>query len=174
MRRRFRIAFEGLPVFIVSEITDYFLPDGLFASVTAISGYFVNVFFIPLWLLIILVLCLAVGTGFLLNYYRTRQHLEINNELYRKYVNDHILGTFWQWSWQKRRIQTLKPFCPKCSSEVSINNFLANPYEYKSVLKCDNCAFKKEYDIPKSILTKKIQKEIKRRIKTGEYTKQIQ
>lgn len=124
-------------------------------------------FEIKLWWLLtgiaVLVLVIYVDSKF------PSKHVQDN---FRKYTSDTIDGIKWQWRWyfnsfyQQNMITNLRSLCIHCHAE------LVEKYDYYNHrLECVICGSKKHVDNLEDF-KHKIEIEINRRVRTGEYKKE--
>ncbi len=97
------------------------------------------------------------------------------------YVNDHIFGVMWLWSYDMRgmiNLNSLTPICPEpnCLNRLDrqmdferYTNIRPSQFGPPISLSCSHCHFKREFDHGWEHLQDALGKEIERRINTGEY-----
>ena len=96
---------------------------------------------------------------------------------YKKYVEDLIYGAKWRWDWRGNNISNTWCFCPTCDATLVYDDSSCRSF-YASIKKtdfiCENCnnqviasveGGNKDYAIGAA------EREINRRIRTGEYEK---
>ena len=86
---------------------------------------------------------------------------------YRSYTQDRIADILWQWEWRADRTKPLIPLCPKCQYQANV----AVTPSSGCTISCPNCGFRKEFDRHLNVLLDMVEKEIHRRVRTGEYRK---
>lgn len=98
----------------------------------------------------------------------------IDSELHwDDYKQDNFFGVRWHWHWGSygNGIQSLFPLCPNCMYELSE---IESVYMRESTgLQCEKCGFCKDFSINISDLLERVKKEIRRKIRTGEYMKTL-
>lgn len=95
---------------------------------------------------------------------------------YKAYVEDFIYGAKWRWHWVGNRISDLWCFCPSCDATLVYNDsYCRGLYsDSKTDFMCENCGNKVVATVKggnKDYATGAAEREIDRRIRTGEYKK---
>ena len=129
----------------------------------------------PLWALILVSLLALVGlcavTVVALAFVPTGQkerEVKARKATYSNYVEDMIDNARWRWSWSNGDIEHLWCFCPRCDAELIPSRGFETTY-----FVCERCdhqeptAVVRGTDVDQSLL--RVQAEIRRRIRTGEY-----
>jgi uncharacterized protein YlaI len=96
---------------------------------------------------------------------------------YNSYVEDSFYGAKWRWVWIENRIAKLWCYCPICDATLvyddsSCRSFRTNAQ--KTFFICENCGDRVVATITggdKRYATGAVEREIHRRIRTGEYKK---
>jgi hypothetical protein len=133
----------------------------------AIFNFFGITFSVPLWILILIFL-LGVIVPIIISGRKKTPSLESS------YTNDNIYGINWQWHYYSGDIFGLVPICPRCKYQPPIRRFDIGGFQAASegtLIQCDHCGFKKQFDFPPEILEDRITREIHRKIRTGEYVR---
>lgn len=94
------------------------------------------------------------------------------------YVEDFIHGAKWHWQWLSNQIVNLWCYCPRCEATLvyddsSCHNYLADTKKTDFI--CENCRHSVVASIPggnKTYALGAVEREIDRRIRTGEYKRQ--
>ena len=99
---------------------------------------------------------------------------------YHRYTEDYIDGAKWRWSWKSNEITRLAPFCPTCDASLiyrelplSINLLTATQFL------CERCSPRNDPNYlvvatirgPRDQAFGSIEREIARRVRTGEYAR---
>ena len=96
---------------------------------------------------------------------------------YESYVEDFIYGAKWRWQWIGNRISNLWCFCPSCDATLvyddsSCSSLFSNVRKTDFI--CENCGNRIVATVKggnKGYATGAVEREIDRRIRTGEYKK---
>ena len=90
---------------------------------------------------------------------------------YLSYREDTMFGIVWRWHWIKNRVSSLWGYCLFCN----IRLIYYSHYQESTVFKCEHCNNFVGYpfDGPISQAIGKIEREIERKINTGEYRDRI-
>ncbi|MDZ4298791.1 MAG: hypothetical protein U0998_06000 [Moraxellaceae bacterium] len=94
---------------------------------------------------------------------------------FKKYIEDHIHGAIWRWSWVGNQITNVWCYCPRCDATLVYNDSSCRNYLTdikKTDFICENCGHRVVASIiggDKDYATSAIMREIDRRIRTGEY-----
>ena len=95
---------------------------------------------------------------------------------FASYVEDHIFGAKWRWSWVAGEVSNLWCFCPRCDSELVYDDSSCNSFSSTAPSKtdfiCEHCHCEKVATIlggNKSYALSAVQREIRRRVRTNEY-----
>lgn len=96
---------------------------------------------------------------------------------FHSYTEDLIYGAVWRWGWTSDRIFNLWCFCPRCDATLvyddsSCRNYLVNVSRTDFI--CENCGHSVIASITggnKAYAVSAIEREIHRKIRTGEYPK---
>lgn len=98
---------------------------------------------------------------------------------FKSYIEDSIHGAKWRWSWIGNQISNLWCYCPHCDATLVYDD--SSCLRYSDVNKtdfiCENCDHSVIASITggnKDYATSAIEREIGRRIRTGEYKQQQQ
>lgn len=91
------------------------------------------------------------------------------------YIEDSMYGTKWRWKWVSNQIFNLWCYCPRCEATLvyddsSCNNYFAEIKQTDFI--CENCGHSVIASIPggnKNYAIGAVEREIDRRIRTGEY-----
>jgi hypothetical protein len=94
---------------------------------------------------------------------------------HHRYVEDFFEGAKWRWQWVSDSINNLWAFCPKCDGELVYDDRTrADIFERedKTLFHCEKCkcvitALKGD----KGYAMSAVEREIRRRVRTGEYKK---
>ena len=127
---------------------------------------------LPGWAwLFILLLSLVGATNIYLFLRGEREEPE-----YKSYVKDFLYGAKWRWNWVSNHISNLWCFCPTCDATLVYNDYCRrNPYtNQKTDFMCENCNNRVVTTIDggdKNYAIGAVEREIHRRIRTGEYKK---
>lgn len=96
---------------------------------------------------------------------------------FKSYVEDFIYGAKWRWSWIGNQISNVWCFCPRCDATLVYDDSSCHSF-YSDVNKtdfiCENCSRDVVASISggnKDYATSAVEREISRRIRTGEYKK---
>lgn len=99
--------------------------------------------------------------------------LGIKNAIYKpdytSYVEDFMFGAKWRWRWEGNTISDLWCFCPRCDGTL-VSNYLFGETNFL----CENCNHSVRATIlggDKYYAIAAVEREIGRRIRTGEYKK---
>lgn len=100
---------------------------------------------------------------------------------YRSYTEDMFHGAKWRWSWNGNKISHLWCFCPSCDAQLVYNENYDDMYEKTNFI-CERCSsnetgnyYKAHNRIvatvkgDKDYVLSAVEREILRRIRTGEY-----
>ena len=130
---------------------------------------------IPVWILGVSVLAITVAVLAVRLLHRPQwgntegvSEQETTQELpdWRQYTSDLIHGMKWVWDWNAEgRIIDLIPFCRLCTNELIAGSSL----EYI----CDRCGFTQWYGVSEYSYLRKVGREIRRRVATGEYVQAL-
>lgn len=155
-----------LIVALVEPLRVYVITQSLWIWQLTVKAWFavMDSYALPGWawiLLLILALygliriCLSIFT-------------ELRSEAHR-YTEDHLLGAVWRWRWRRGSIRDLWCFCPDCDSELVYDG--RDTREFKTDFNCENCDHKMVTTIGGDVSYAKsvVEREIKRRVRTGEY-----
>jgi hypothetical protein len=134
---------------------------------------------VPIW---INVLVLGItGTGLYMWWLFTEEDGEMTRE---DYTSDHIEGVEWMWEWEEDEVYSLNPICPECSMDLSLDEVtevidtpslpsqlqsMSKPVTVGAETECDGCLFNYKWDKGPKEVRSYVEKEIKRRVRTGEY-----
>ena len=96
---------------------------------------------------------------------------------YQSYVEDFIYGVMWRWDWPGNHISNLWCYCTSCDATLiyddsTCRNLYSN--EKKTDFICENCGHTVVATISggnKSYAISAVEREIDRRVRTGEYKK---
>lgn len=96
---------------------------------------------------------------------------------FKSYVEDFMHGAKWRWSWIGNQISNVWCFCPRCDATLVYDDSSCRSL-YSDVNKtdfiCENCSCNVVASISggnKDYATGAVEREISRRIRTGEYKK---
>ena len=95
--------------------------------------------------------------------------------LYHKYTEDKFFEIIWRWRWIGTLTDSLMPLCPKCLYELDYPPDYSGrtaEWYYVSFI-CDHCKFKHNVNDATRDIFKKVEKQIRRKVRTGEYTQLI-
>jgi len=91
------------------------------------------------------------------------------------YTEDFIYNTIWRWRWSGRHISNLWCFCPTCDATlVYDDSSYYNRTASQTSFICENCSHRVITSINggnKSYAIGAVEREIERRVRTGEYKK---
>jgi hypothetical protein len=95
---------------------------------------------------------------------------------FKSYVEDFMHGAKWRWSWVGNDIYNVWCFCPKCDATLVYDDSSCSIFAQgnKTDFVCENCSHSVVASIgggDKYYATGAIEREISRRIRTGEYKK---
>lgn len=155
---------------LVEIFTSVEIINFLISIIKYIGAFFIIEFSISVWLfLIIIITSIGIGAGVLLFINRTPQ-----KETHKYYRRDRIFGIDWQWDWYLRDVTNLIPLCPQCSYQPEIEREnVPSTYSDKAKIYCENCGFRKKWDVQPAKLKERVTKEIHRKLRTGEYKASI-
>ena len=156
---------------IVQIFTSINILGFIFNCFKAVFAFFETALSVPLWGLILLLIAGIVVPRILASKKKPQ-----NQSSYTRYTYDRILGVNWQWRYSHGDVVALVPICPNCSYQPPIQMFYPGGYiaaGENSLIQCDHCGFKIQFDYPPEILTDRIEREIHRKIRTGEYVNSI-
>ena len=97
---------------------------------------------------------------------------------FHEYMEDNLFHLKWRWQWANGRIANLNFFCPVCDNQIVESMRFDNPREHGSFthrFRCDRCDEMRGavggvgYEVQSAL--DKVTREIQRRIRTGEYTR---
>lgn len=133
----------------------------------AIFSYYV----LPGWSLLIIFILAAIGLVKLLIFFKGKG--EKSDHI--SYVEDYVFNVKWRWRWVNEQIIDLWCFCPSCDATLVYNDRssrnLYNPVNKTDFL-CENCNHRIITTINGGAMNyaiSAVEREIDRRIRTGEY-----
>lgn len=122
-----------------------------------------------------LVICIFALIG-LINIY-----LAVNGEPkdpeFKSYIEDFMYGAKWRWKWIGNQITNVWCFCPRCDATLVYDDSSCRSFSSdvnKTDFICENCSRNVVASISggnKNYATGAVEREISRRIRTGEYKK---
>lgn len=157
------------PLTLISSLVRYFL--GLLTFKISIS----------VWMLILVALAIPVVVVVVLIGLNSLEasksvRTQSDNLRWTDYISDVIFEIRWMWGWYGQEIRRLTALCPKCLNELlpSIEDSRGViSYDTQSFL-CDHCGFQKDFPISTFQVERKVQKEIRRRLRTGEFIQELE
>ena len=160
-------AVPGLRIY-----TDYFF-SWLWSSVLWCWGALTDSYALPGWawlpiLFLSFVSCVNI-------YVASKRDTEEPD--YKKFVEVHLYNVKWRWRWVGNNISDLWCFCPRCDATLvydDISCLSRYPSIEKTDLICENCGNRVIGSVEsgdKNYAIRAVEREIHRRIRTGEYKK---
>ncbi len=133
----------------------------------------VDSYSLPGWAWLLILIFALIG---LINIYLAVKG-ESEEPEFKSYVEDFMYGAKWRWSWTGNQISNVWCFCPRCDATLVYDDSSCRSY-YSDVKKtdfiCENCSRNVVASISggnKDYATGAVEREISRRIRTGEYKK---
>jgi rRNA processing protein Krr1/Pno1 len=144
----------------------------IWVKIQAFAGLFGESYSVPGWTLSIL------GLLALITIVRTIIGLLANTAApHTTYVEDILFGAKWRWSWSDGGISNLWCFCPTCDSELVYDDSSARRFqvyeEPKTLFICEHCNRNVVGRVDggnKNYALSSVEREIRRRIRTGEHS----
>ena len=96
-----------------------------------------------------------------------------------RYGSDQIAGIRWEWTWGKRGVENLTPFCPRCSCQLDLKaedtgyhplvvyHDGGPPKPRFTDILCSSCGFSTRLEPEPGRFRKEVKREIERRKRTG-------
>ena len=128
---------------------------------------------LPGWAWLLILILALIG---LANIYLSIKGKPQESE-FKLYIEDFIHGAKWRWSWSGNRISNAWCFCPRCDATLVYDDSSCRSF-YSNIRKtdfiCENCSRSVITSIiggDKDYVIGAIEREIGRRVRTGEYKK---
>ena len=164
----------GVVLLTVPAIRGYVLDllKWLWSGVTWCWSAITESYSLPGWAWLIIFLLAMVGV---INIYLA---IRGDNELeFKSYVDDMIFGAKWRWEWIGNSLSNIWCFCPNCDATLvyddsSCRSFSSDVRQTKFI--CENCGRRVVASVEggdKDYATSAAEREVHRRIRTGEYKK---
>lgn len=143
----------------------------LWEKISWLASFLTDTYYIQGWFLaLLLLLALVTAIRFLLGFMGQKP------PAFTSYVEDHLFGAKWRWSWVAGEISNLWGFCPRCDAELvyddSSCNSIYSSGPGKTDFICEHC----HHEIVASILGGNrsyaisfVQREIRRKVRTNEF-----
>jgi hypothetical protein len=153
------------------------LKDGflwLWVQVTWLGSFFTENYSVKGWLLFGIIL---LGLTTVLRFINSLGTADM--PVYIQYVEDMIHGVQWRWRWNGNEIDRLWCYCPHCDLELVYDDSSCSIYSrepHKTAFICEHCNHQTITSVPggdKEYALSAVQREIRRRIRTGEFTPKV-
>ena len=127
-----------------------------------------------------MVFCIFLLANLAIIYFAVKGMFEASEPEFEVYIEDTIHGAVWRWDWVKNRISNIWCFCPRCDATLVYSDNSPR-WGYMEVQTtsfiCENCNNSVIASIDggkKSYAIGAVEREIGRRIRTGEFKKNQQ
>jgi len=150
---------------------------GLLSAIIFMGGLLVHPIKIPVWVFAVLTM-LAIFPIFRIMHALIKKYGESSEHTY---IQDNLFGVVWRWCYNSSGIGNLWAFCPNCDLELVFDEQRSDhrkpspfyPPEFTQFV-CENCDIKSQ-KLPgkKSEALSRIEREIYRRLRTGEWRKNV-
>ncbi len=146
----------------------------LWEQVIWLGSFFTDSYSVKGWVLFSLALLILPAIARIISSVKKSQPAP-----YKLYIEDALFDAKWCWSWSGSEISNLWCLCPKCESELVYDDHydLYGNEPRKTIFICENCNRKTIASIVggnKGYALSAVQREIRRRIRTGEYLKSLE
>lgn len=145
----------------------------LWGKLLAFLGLFSSSYPVPGWLIVLLGLLALVTVFRILAGLRS---VAVSEALHANYIEDILFGAKWRWSWASHQIHGLWCFCPSCDAELVYDDSSVNDIyrrdKPKTEFICEHCGHRTVGVVEggnKSYALSAVQREIRRRVRTGQY-----
>lgn len=130
---------------------------------------------LPIWALIVGLTLTGSVTFVLIRLFvliERRKHQQATLDA-SNYTTDIIFNVEWTWTYKDNFIHEPQAFCPRqqCRARMDVSEDFFNR---STTLTCPNCAFRQTYQLPRTELKRRVEIEIERRVRTGEFLKPAQ